>query len=56
MSVLKRVLFASGPVVRVLMGAGAIALLVTGLRKKPTRNKNKARIQNRESAHPLNEP
>lgn len=53
MSVLKRVLFASGPVMRVLMGAGAIALLVTGLRKKPVKNKDEARIQDKESAQAL---
>jgi hypothetical protein len=53
MGILKRVLFASGPVMRVLMGAGAIALLVAGLKKKPGRNEDKARIQNKESSEPL---
>lgn len=53
MSVLKKVLFASGPVMRVLMGVGAIALLVAGSRKKPVRNKDKARIQKKESAQTL---
>ena len=52
MSILKRVLFASGPVIRVLMGAGAIVLLIAGL-KKPEGNKDKARIQ-KKSAQTLN--
>jgi len=52
MSILKRVLFASGPVMRVLMGAGAIVLLIAGL-KKPEGNKDKARIQ-KKSAQTLN--
>lgn len=54
MNVVKRVLCASGPVIRVLMGVGAIALLVTGLRRKPVRNKDEARIQDKESAQTLN--
>jgi len=52
MGILKRVLFISGPVMRVLVGAGAIALLVAGL-KKPEGNKDKARIQ-KKSAQTLN--
>jgi hypothetical protein len=54
MGILKRVLFASGPVMRVLMGAGAIALLVAGLRKKPVGNKDEPRIQDKESAQTPN--
>jgi len=54
MSVLKRVLFGSGPVMRILTGAGAIALLVIGLKKKPVRNNDGARVQDRESSGPPN--
>jgi len=50
MSVLKRVLFASGSVMRVLMGVGSIALLVIGLKKNAVRNQDKRRALDRDSS------
>lgn len=35
MGILKKAVSASGPIVRVLIGAGAFALLIAGLIKKP---------------------
>jgi len=55
MSALKRMLFASGPVMRVLMGTSAIALLIAGLKKKHDDRRNEARIH-REAPHKLNKP
>jgi hypothetical protein len=54
MGILKRVLFASGPVMRVLTGVGAIALLVAGLKKSRGRKEDTAGIHNRGSSEPLN--
>lgn len=56
MSVLKRVLFASGSVMRVLLGAGAIALLVVGLKKNAVRNQDKGRVLDRDSSGPPGKP
>jgi hypothetical protein len=38
MGVLRKAVSVSGPVIRVLLGAGALALLVFGIKRKPKRN------------------
>ncbi len=41
MSLLKRTVSASGPILRVLIGAGAFALLIFGLKQKPKKETDK---------------
>jgi len=41
MSLLKKAVSASGPILRVLIGAGAFALLIFGLKQKPKKETDK---------------
>jgi len=45
MSFLKKAVSASGPIMRVLIGAGAFALLIFGLKQKPKKGTDKAGFQ-----------
>jgi hypothetical protein len=56
MGFLKRFLFASGPVMRVLTGVGAIALLIIGLKKKVVTNGDEVRVQDSESSEQAGKP
>jgi len=45
MGILKKAVSASGPIMRVLIGAGAFALLIFGLKEKSGKNVEHAAVQ-----------